>query len=75
MNIHSNSRRNVVLEGNVYKIKDLFNGLIEEEFYKPKIDNPEFYNVKTKTLKLGKLCSEDIRRNIKPTIEIDGVFY
>ena len=75
MNIHSNLRRNVVLEGNVYKIKDLFNGLIEEEFYKPKIDNPEFYNVKTKTLKLGKLCSEDIRRNIKPTIEIDGVLY
>ena len=51
MNSYSKLRRTIIKEGNVYSAKSLFSGLIKEEVGKIDIDNPEFYDIETKTLK------------------------
>jgi hypothetical protein len=41
-NIYSFFRRNIINEGDVYNVKDLFGGLIKEEGNQITIDDPEF---------------------------------
>jgi hypothetical protein len=75
MNIFSKLRRNVIKENNIYKIKDIFGDLLNEGVGQPDIDNPEFYDIQTKTLKLGNLCAKDIKDNKNPNINIGGQLY
>jgi hypothetical protein len=75
MNFYSKLRRTIVKEGNVYSAKSLFNGLIKEEIGKIDIDNPEFYDIETKTLKLGNLCADNIKKGLEPNISIGGKLY
>ncbi len=75
MNFYSKLRRTIVKEGNVYSAKSLFSGLIKEEIGKIDIDNPEFYDIETKTLKLGNLCADNIKKGLEPDISIGGKLY
>ena len=75
MDIYSNLRRNIVLEGNTYIAGDLFNNLIKEDLSNPEINNPEFYDVSTHTLKLGNLCVRETQKNEKESVEYEGVQY
>lgn len=76
MNIYSKLRRNIINEGEVYKIKNLFGNLIKEnENQVTLLDNPEFYDIETKTLKLGNLCSRDIESNKTPKVNMGGNLY
>ena len=75
MNTYSKLRRTIVKEGNVYSAKSLFSGLIKEEVGKIDIDNPEFYDIETKTLKLGNLCADNIKKGLEPDITIGGTLY
>ena len=75
MNFYSKLRRTIVKEGNVYSAKSLFSGLIKEEIGKIDIDNPEFYDIETKTLKLGNLCADNIKKGLEPDITIGGTLY
>ena len=76
MKILSRLRRNIIEEGNIYNVKDLFGGLVKEnEGQQTLLDNPEFYDIKTKTLKLGNLCARDIKSNKTPTITIGSSLY
>ena len=75
MNTYSKLRRTIVKEGNVYSAKSLFSGLIKEEVGKIDIDNPEFYDIETKTLKLGNLCADNIKKGLEPDISIGGKLY
>ena len=75
MDIYSNLRRNIVLEGNTYTAGDLFNSLVKEDLSNPEIDNPEFYDVETHTLKLGNLCIRETEKNEKANVLYDGVPY
>ena len=75
MEIYSNLRRNIVLKGNTYIAGDLFNNLIKEDSSSPEIDNPEFYDVETHTLKLGNLCIRETQKNEKANVLYDGVPY
>lgn len=72
--IYSKLRRNIIESGGVYKIKDLFGGVIKEN-QTSLLDDPEFYDINTKTLKLGKLCARDIKDNKTPTINMGGQMY
>lgn len=74
MNIFSKIRRNVITEGNVYKISDLFGDLITESV-DTKINDSEFYAVETKSLKLGDRCSSELKGGVTPTIEYAGDIY
>ena len=74
MNIFSRLRRNIINEGNVYKIEELFGDLINEN-QTTLLDNPEFYDISTKTLKLGNLCARDIEQNKTPKINVGGQMY
>ena len=74
MNIFSRLRRNIINEGNVYKIEELFGDLINEN-QTTLLDNPEFYDISTKTLKLGNLCARDIEQNKTPKINLGGQMY
>ena len=74
MDIFSKLRRNIINEGSVYKIKDLFGDLIKEN-QTTLLDDPEFYDISTKTLKLGNLCARDIKENKTPKINIGGKMY
>lgn len=74
MSIFSKIRRNIILEGNVYKADDLFGNLIKEN-EKPKIDNPEFYDVETRALKLGNLCSDELKKGVTPSVDMEGATY
>lgn len=69
MDFFSKLRRNIITEGSVYNVKDLFEGDT------PEIDNPDFYDLETKTLKLGNLCANEINSNTPPTIDINGRKY
>jgi hypothetical protein len=69
MSIYSKLRRTIVSEGQVYKINDLFGGVLKEENIPPSIDNPEFYDVSTHTLKLGNLCKNETDKNVNGDIE------
>ena len=73
MSIYSNLRRNIVLEGNTYMAGDIFGNLIKEDT--SEIDNPEFYNVETRTLKLGNLCVRETEKNEKANVQYDGSLY
>ena len=75
MDIYSNLRRNIVLKGNTYTAGDLFDNLIKEDSSRPEIDNPEFYDVETHTLKLGNLCIRETQKNEKANVIYDGVPY
>jgi hypothetical protein len=75
MNFYSKLRRTIVKEGGVYSAKNLFSGLIKEEVGKIDIDNPEFYDIETKTLKLGNLCADNIKKGLEPNISIGGKLY
>lgn len=75
MDIYSNLRRNIVLEGNTYIAGDLFGNLLREDLSSPEIDNPEFYDVETQTLKLGNLCVRETQKNEKANVLYDGVPY
>lgn len=75
MNSYSKLRRTIIKEGNVYSAKSLFSGLIKEEVGKIDIDNPEFYDIETKTLKLGNLCADNIKKDLEPDISIGGKLY
>tara|TARA_R110002020_G_scaffold138469_5_gene308521 strand:+ start:3012 stop:5774 length:2763 start_codon:yes stop_codon:yes gene_type:complete len=75
MDIYSNLRRNIVLKGNTYTAGDLFDNLIKEDSSSPEIDNPEFYDVETHTLKLGNLCIRETQKNEKANVIYDGVPY
>ena len=76
MNTYSNLRRTIIKEGNVYSAKNLFGNLIKEnEKQTTLLDNPEFYDIETKTLKLGNLCARDIKNEKQPNISIDGGMY
>jgi hypothetical protein len=76
MGIYSNLRRNIVESGGVYKIKDLFGGFIlENQDQLSLLDDPEFYDISTKTLKLGNLCARDIKGDKTPTINMGGQMY
>jgi len=75
MDIYSNLRRNVVLEGNTYIAGNLFNNLIKEDLSNPEIDNPEFYDIEGQKLKLGSLCTTEIKRGDKPNLTYNGVQY
>ena len=75
MNILSKLRRTVISEGNIYNVKDIFGDLIREEVFNPNIDNPEFYDVETKTLKLGNLCAKEINDNKTPDIQMGNSLY
>ena len=75
MNSYSKLRRTIIKEGNVYSAKSLFSGLIKEEVGKIDIDNPEFYDIETKTLKLGNLCADNLKKNLEPDISIGGKLY
>jgi hypothetical protein len=72
MDFFSKLRRNIITEGSVYNVKDLFE---EVEGDAPEIDNPDFYDLETKTLKLGNLCANEINSNTPPTIDINGRKY
>lgn len=61
-------RRNVITSNKI-------NNLVKEEIHQPEIDNPEFYDIETKTLKLGILCARDIKTNKTPNIEMGGKLY
>ena len=74
-NIYSFFRRNIINEGDVYNVKDLFGGLIKEEGNQITIDDPEFYDMETKTLKLGNLCARDINRGVTPNVNMGGQLY
>ena len=74
MNVFSKLRRNIINEDGVYKIKDLFGDLIKEN-QTTLLDNPEFYDISTKTLKLGNLCARDIESGKIPKINIGGQLY
>jgi hypothetical protein len=74
MNFFSKIRRNIVTEGGVYKVSNLFGTLVKEN-ETPEIDNPEFYDITTKTLKLGNLCVDELNKEVTPSIEIDGTTY
>lgn len=74
-NINSFFRRNIINEGDVYNVKDLFGGLIKEEENQITIDDPEFYDMETKTLKLGNLCARDINRGVTPNVNMGGQLY
>lgn len=74
MDIFSKLRRNIINEGNVYKVKDLFGGLIKEN-QTTLLDDPEFYDISTKTLKLGNLCAKDIKSSTTPKINMGGQMY
>jgi len=69
MSIYSKLRRTIVSEGQIYKINDLFGNILKEENTPPPIDNPEFYDVSTHTLKLGNLCKNELDRNNNADIE------
>lgn len=73
MSIYSNLRRNIVLEGNTYIAGDIFGNLIKEDG--PEIDNPEFYSVGTRTLKLSNLCVRETEKNEKASVQYDGSLY
>ena len=75
MNSYSKLRRTIIKEGIVYSAKSLFSGLIKEEVGKIDIDNPEFYDIETKTLKLGNLCADNIKKDLEPDISIGGKLY
>lgn len=76
MNIYSKLRRNIINEGEVYKIKNLFGSLIKENKNQATLlDDPEFYDISTKTLKLGSLCSKDIKLDTTPKINMGGQIY
>jgi hypothetical protein len=75
MNLYSKLRRNIIEENGVYKVKDLFGDIIKEGVFEPEIDNPRFYDIQTRTIKLGALCAEEIKNSTKPEIEMDGVLY
>ena len=48
MKILSRLRRNIIEEGNIYNVKDLFGGLVKEnEGQQTLLDNPEFYDIIT----------------------------
>jgi len=72
MNFFSKLRRNIITEGSVYNVKDLFE---VNENDTPQIDDPKFYDLETKTLKLGALCANEINSRIIPTIDINGRKY
>ena len=74
MDILSKIRRTIVESGSVYKAKDLFTYLVTEN-ETPEIDNPEFYDVSTKELKLGSLCSVELKKGLTPDIEVEGSTY
>ena len=74
MNIFSKIRRTIITEGSVYKISDLFDGLVRET-EEPEIDNPKYYDIETRTLKLGNLCSNELEQDVTPSIEMDGSNY
>jgi hypothetical protein len=75
MNIFSRLRRTIIKENNIYKFGDIFGDLINEEVGVLDIDNPEFYDIETKTLKLGNLCAKDIRDQKTPNINVGGRLY
>jgi len=75
MSIYSKLRRNIVESGGVYKIKDLFGVIKEDSAQLSLLDDPEFYDISTKTLKLGNLCARDIGGNKIPTINMGGQMY
>ena len=72
--IYSKLRRNIVESGGVYKIKDLFGGVIKEN-QTTLLNDPEFYDISTKTLKLGNLCAKDIKSGTTPKINMGGQMY
>ena len=54
MSFYSKLRRNIIESGGVYKVKDLFGGVIKEDSNQTTLlDDPRFYDISTKTLKLG----------------------
>jgi len=75
MCIYSNLRRNIIKEGGVYNVKDIFSETIKEDTETQQIDNPEFYDIETKTLKLGNLCARDIKNNKTPKVNFGGGLY
>jgi hypothetical protein len=72
--IYSKLRRNIVESGGVYKIKDLLGDVIKEN-QTTLLDDPEFYDISTKTLKLGNLCAKDIKSGTTPKINMHGQMY
>ena len=72
--IYSKLRRNIVESGGVYKIKDLIGDVIKEN-QTTLLDDPEFYDISTKTLKLGNLCAKDIKSGTTPKINMRGQMY
>ena len=75
MDIYSNLRRNIILEGNIYSVKELFSGFITEDLSNTEIDNPQFYDIESQTLKLGSLCADETKRNQKPNLSYNGAQY
>jgi uncharacterized protein (DUF1697 family) len=76
MKIFSRLRRNIIEEGSIYNVKELFGVLVgENEVQQTLLDNPKFYDIETKTLKLGNLCARDIKSNKTPTITIGSDLY
>ena len=74
MDVLSKIRRTIIEVGGVYKIKTILGDLIKEE-QMTLLDDPEFYDVNTKTLKLGNLCARDINSNKPPTVNLGGKLY
>jgi len=72
MNFFARLRRNVSVEGNLYNAKELFGDLLKENEQQTFLDNPEFYDIETKTLKLGNLCVRDIKNNSAPNVKMGG---
>jgi hypothetical protein len=72
MSIYSKLRRTIVSESKVFKIKNFLNENDDDQI---EIDNPEYYNVETDTLKLGDLCLADIKRGIEGNIRWNNANY